>query len=112
MSYKVCHLNVAQTFTKAGYGEPSDGFMRLEKAIYGPRQSGLLSNDLLIVKLVTVHGMQQCTTDPCVLRLIRARKVVVILTVHVDDMVVTCPRGEVGKLLLVLNEDFTTNDFK
>ena len=62
------------------------------------------------MKLVTVHGMEQYKSDPCVFRLIRGGKIVLILTVHVDDMAVAGSRKEVDKLLVVLNEDFTIND--
>lgn len=56
--------------------------------------------------------MEQCKTGPCALRLTREGKVVLNLTVHVDDKTVRVagPRDEVDKLLLVLNEDFTTNN--
>ena len=53
----------------------------------------------MVVKLVQVHGMEQCKTDPCVFRLIREGIVVMIMTVHVDDMAVAGPREEVDKLL-------------
>ena len=69
-----------------------------------------LWNDLLVEKLVQVRGVEQCKNDPCVFRLIREGIVVMIMTVHVDDMTVAGPREEVDKLLEVLNEDFTTND--
>ena len=36
--------------------------------------------------------------------------VVLVLAVHVDDMAVAGPRDEVDKLLVTLNEDFTTVD--
>ena len=49
-------------------------------------------------------------TDPCVFRLIREGKLVLILAVHVDDMVVAGTRVEVNKLLVTLNKDFETND--
>ena len=49
-------------------------------------------------------------TDPCMFRLIREGKVVLILTVHVDDMAVARTRVEVDKLFVTLNTDFTTND--
>ena len=49
-------------------------------------------------------------TDPCVFRLIREGKVVLILTVHVDDMAVAGTGVEVDKLLVTLNTNFTTND--
>ena len=50
-------------------------------------------------------------TDPCVFRLIREGKLVLILTVHVDDMPVAGTRVKVNKLLVTLNKDFETNDF-
>ena len=80
------------------------------EGLYSLKQSSLLWNDLLVVKLVTVHDMEQCKPDPCVLRLIPEGKIVLILTVHVDDMAVAGSREKVDKLLVVLNEDFTTND--
>ena len=40
-----------------GYGELSGKYVDLEKAFYGLKQSGLLWNDLLVEKLVTVHGI-------------------------------------------------------
>ena len=49
-------------------------------------------------------------TDPCVFRLIREGKLVLILTVHVDDMTVAGTRVEVNKLLVTLYKDFETND--
>ena len=66
--------------------------MDLEKALYGLKQSSLLWNDLLVDKLVPVHGLEQCTTDPCGFRLILEGKLVLILAVHVDDMAVAGSR--------------------
>ena len=47
-----------------GCGELSGKYLDLEKALHGLKQSGLLWNDLLVDKLVSVHGMEQCMTDP------------------------------------------------
>ena len=92
LQYKEYHLEVVQGFTKAtldyevymklpgGCGDLSGKYVRLEKALYGLKQSGLLWNDLLVVKLITVHGMEQCKSDPCVFRLILEGKTVRILT--------------------------------
>ena len=122
MGFKIYHLYVKQAFTNAkldckivmklpgGCGELSGKYVDLENALYGLMQSGLLWNDLLVDKLVSVHGMEQCMTDPCVFRLIREGKVVLILSVHVDDMAVAGTRSEVNKLLATLNKDFETND--
>ena len=45
-----------------GCDDLSGKFVRLEKALHGLRQSGLLWNDLLVVKMVHVHDMEQCKT--------------------------------------------------
>ena len=62
------------------------------------------------MKLVTVHGMEECKSDPCVFRLVREGKIVLILAVHVDDIAGAGPRDEVDKLVVVLSDDLTTND--
>ena len=122
MGLKTYHLDVKQASTKTkldckivmklpgGCGELSGKYVDLEKGLYGLKQSGLLWNDLLVDKLVSVHSMEQCMTDPCVFRLIREGKLVLILAVHVDDMTVAGTRVEVNKLLVTLNKDFETND--
>lgn len=51
-----------------GCGNLSGKYVDLKKALYGLRQSGILWMDSLVTKLVTVHGMKQCKTDPCVFR--------------------------------------------
>ena len=91
MGFKTYHLDVKQAFTKAkldckivmklpgGCGELSGKYVDLEKALYGLKQSGLLWNNLLVDKLVSVHDMEQCMTDPCVFHLIREGKLVLIL---------------------------------
>ena len=57
-----------------------------------------------LVLILVLHG--QCMTDPCVFRLIREGKLVLILVVHVDDMAVAGTKVEVNKLLVTLNKDF------
>ena len=122
IGFKTYHLDVKQAFTKTqldckvvmklpgGCGELSGKYVDLKKGLYGLKQSGLLWNDLLVDKLVSVHGMEQCMTDPCEFRLIREDKLVLIVAVHVDDMAVTGTRVDVSRLLVELNKDFETND--
>ena len=115
-------MDTTQAFTQAdldctvymklpqGCGSLSGKIVRLEKALYGLRQSGLLWNGLLVQKLVMKHGMEQCKTDPCVFRKMRDDKLVMILVVHVDDIAVAGVDDEIVKLEKVLNEDFTTTN--
>ena len=106
----VYHMNTAQAFTQAnldgtvymklpqGCGSLSGKTVRLEKALYGLRQSGLLWNELLVDKLVTRHGMEQCKTDPCVFRKFRDGRLVMIMVVHVDDMAVAGEDDDLAEL--------------
>ena len=48
--------------------------------------------------------------DPCIFRKIEKGVIVLILAVHVDDMAAAGLKIEVDKLLVTLNEDFTTVD--
>ncbi|CAN0145950.1 unnamed protein product [Ascophyllum nodosum] len=76
MGFKTYHLDVREAFTKAKLdckiamklpgrcGELSGKYVELEEALYGLKQSGLLWNGLLVDNLVSVHGMEQCMTDP------------------------------------------------
>ena len=85
-------------------------YVDLQKALYGLKLSGLLWNDLLVAKLTKNHGMEQCMADPCIFRKIEKDVIVLILVVHVDDMAVAGLKIEVDKVLVALNEDFTTVD--
>ena len=119
--YTTSHFDVKQAFTQApldykvimklpgGCGDLSGKYVELKKALYGLKQSGALWNNLLVTKLAK-HGMEQCKADPCVFRKIVKGEVILVLAVHVDDMAVAGPRDEVDKLLVTLNEDFTTVD--
>ena len=77
MGFKTYHLDVKQAFTKAkldckivmklpgGCDELSGKYVDLEKTLYGLKQSGLLWNDLLVDKIVSVHGMAlRVSSDP------------------------------------------------
>lgn len=47
------------------------------------------------MKLVAVHGMERCKTDPCVFVCSgKGKLVLIIVTVHADDMAVAGPREE------------------
>ena len=82
-------------------------YVDLQKALYGLKQSGLRWNDLLVTKLTTKHGMEQCMADPCIFRKIE-KGVIVLILAYVDDMAVAGLKIEVDKF--TLNEDFTTVD--
>ena len=95
------HLDIAQAFIQAnlseeiymklppGCGELSGKIMRLNKTLYGLKQSALEFNKLLSGKLGGL-GFEQSASDPCVFRLLGSRKedVQTLLVCHVDDIMV------------------------
>jgi hypothetical protein len=71
-----------------GYSDGTNKVCKLNKSLYGLKQAGKMWNDELN-KTLTASGLKRCEADPCVyvMRADEGRSVL-ILTVHVDDMVV------------------------
>ena len=96
---KIFHLDVAQAFVRAkldheiymklpgGCGDMSGTTVRLNRSLYGLKQSGRQWAGLL-VETVVEYCMEQCRTDPCVFRMVVDGKVELIMAVHVDDIVI------------------------
>ena len=70
-----------------GCGEMSEKIVRLNRSLYGLKQSGRQWAGLL-VETVVEYGMEQCRIDPCVFRMVVHGKVELIMAVHVDDNVI------------------------
>ena len=70
-----------------GCGDMSGKIVRLNRSLYGLKQSGRQWAELL-VETVVKYGMEQCRTDPCVFRMVVDGKVQLIMAVHVDDIVI------------------------
>ena len=70
-----------------GCGKRSGKVVKLKHALYGVKQTGRQWLALLCKPfLVDKFGMEQCRADPCVLRKMENKEVVLILAVHVDDL--------------------------
>ena len=104
----IFRLDVAQAFVRAkldaeiymklvgACGDMSGKIVRLNRSLYGLKQSGRQWAGLL-VKTVVEYGMDQGRTDPCVFRMVVNGKVELIMAVHVDD-VVNAGSGETCRL--------------
>ena len=66
----------------------SEKIVRLNRSLYGLKQSGRQWAGLL-VETVVEYGMEQCRTDPCGFRIVVNGKVELIMAVHVDDIAIT-----------------------
>ena len=70
-----------------GCGDMSGKIVRLNRSLYGLKQSGRQWAGVL-VETVVEFGMEQSRTDPCVCCMVVDGKVELIMAVHVDDIVI------------------------
>ena len=91
------------------FGENSKKAAKLEKEIYGLKQSGRNWGHGCADTLIA-DGFEQCKADPFIFRKIVDRVVVLIIGVYVDDLLVGGSQEDCKPLPLSLNEKFPTND--
>ena len=115
------HFDVAQAYIRAsldeevymklpgGCGEKSRKTTKLERAIYGLKQSGRKWGHLCVDTLIE-PGFEQCKADPCVFRIVVDGNVVMIVGVYVDDLSIGGSEEDCESLLASLNKKFPTND--
>ena len=115
------HFDVAQAYIRAsldeevymklpdGCGEKSRKTTKLERAIYGLKQSGQKWGHLCADTLIE-HGFEQCKADPCVFQKVVDGAVVMIVGVYVDDLLIGGSEEDWESLLASLNKKFPTND--
>ena len=115
------HFDVAQAYIRAsldeevymklpgGCGEQSKRTAKLERAIYGLKQSGRKWGPLCADTLIT-DRFEQCKADPCIFRTVVDGVVVMIVGVYVDDLLVGASDEDCESLLVSLNKTFPTND--
>ena len=115
------HFDVAQAYIRAslyeevymklpgGCGEKSRKTTKLERAIYGLKQSGRKWGHLCADTLIE-HGFEQCKAGPCVFRKVVDGAVVMIVGVYVDDLFIGGSEEDCESLLASLNKKFPTND--
>ena len=93
----------------AGCGEQSKRTAKLERTIYGLKQSerqwGHLCADTLIA-----DGFEQCKADSFIFRKVVDGVVVMIVGVYVNDLILGGSEKDCESLLASLNKKFPTND--
>ena len=115
------HFDVAQAYIRAsldeevymtlpgGCGEKPRKTTKLERTIYGLKQSGRKWSHLCADTLIE-HGSEQCKADLCVFRKVVDGAVVMIVGVYVDDLLIGGSEEDCESLLASLNKKFPTND--
>ncbi|CAB1107644.1 unnamed protein product [Ectocarpus sp. CCAP 1310/34] len=114
---KLAHWDVKQAYIHAklkeeiylrfpeGCGSMSGKVVKVERALYGLKQSGrewgFEAADALIE-----NGYEQCRVDPCVFRKVVDGEVVGLIVIYVDDILVAADEGEREELFASLNKKF------
>ncbi|CAB1096840.1 unnamed protein product [Ectocarpus sp. CCAP 1310/34] len=92
-----------------GCGSMSGKVVKVERALYGLKQSGrewwFEAADALIE-----NGYEQCRVDPCVFRKVVDGEVVGLIVIYVDDILVAADEGEREELFASLNKKFPVKD--
>ena len=93
-----------------GYKKNNMGYWKLNKALYGLRQSGRAWNEKLNNTLLKLN-FRRLISEPCIyVRRNKENKIVCILGVYVDDILLTCEENEIIKTKKQLNENFKLTD--
>ena len=115
------HFDVAQAYIRAsldeevymklpgGCGEQSNRTAKLERAIYGLKQSGRKWGHICADTLIR-DGFKQRKADPCIFRMVAYGVVVMIVGVYVDDLFVGRSDEDCESSLASLSKKFPTND--
>ncbi|CAN0299130.1 unnamed protein product [Ectocarpus fasciculatus] len=118
---KLSHWDVKQAYIHAklkeevymklppGCGSMSGKFAKLERALYGLKQSGR-EWGYEAADTLTENGFEQSRADPCIFRKMVDGVVKMIIAIYVDDLLVAGSEEECDALLASLNKKFPTND--
>ena len=68
-----------------GCGEKSGKVLRLNRSLYGLKQTSRSWHDHLLAHMKSL-GFEQSPADPCVMRLIESGPVSILTVAHVDDL--------------------------
>ena len=118
---KIVHLDVTQAFDRAKldaeiYMKLPDGCVDMSgKIVHHNRSQNSLKQSGrqragLLVETVVEYGMEQCRTDTCVFCMVVDGKVELMMTVHVDDIVVEWSDETCRDFNAALTTSFPTNN--
>jgi len=87
------------------------GFWRLNKALYGLRQSGRQWFET-ISKFIINQNFTQLKSDPCIFKKnYRNNKVICIIGVYVDDMIICGIASEIQKIINKIKSNFKISNY-
>eukprot|EP00752_Nemacystus_decipiens_P011252 g10000.t1 len=118
---RLSHWDIKQAYTHAklkeevylrlpdGCGEMSGRVVKVERALYGLKQSGrewgFEAADALIE-----NGYEQCRVDPCVFRKMVDGEVISLIVIYVDDIMLAADEEERKELFASLQKRFPVKD--
>ena len=81
------------------------GFWKLNKALYGLRQSGRQWN-ITITNFLIKNGYTQLISEKCIFKKIIENKLVCIIGLYVDDMIITGENYEINEIINIIKNNF------
>ena len=100
-----------EIYMKAPEGDPyhDKGFWKLKKALYGLKQAAREWNEN-ISNFIQNMGFKRLISEPCMFVKYKGSKVVCIISVYVDDFLVTGTDEEIENSVKLLKEKYTITD--
>ena len=81
------------------------GFWKLNKAVYGLKQSGRRWNQT-ITKFLNKNGFKQIKSEKCIFKYSKNNKTKCIIGLYVDDMIITGEDKEIQNIITKIKEKF------
>jgi len=74
------------------------GYWKLNKVLYGLKQSERVWNETITVFLENI-GFQQLVSEPCIFKKVNKENTSCIIGIYVDDMIITGKDQEISKTI-------------
>jgi len=81
------------------------GYWKLNKVLYGLKQSERVWNETITVFLENI-GFQQLVSEPCIFKKVNKESTSCIIGIYVDDMIITDKDQEISKTIKLIKEKF------
>lgn len=110
LDIKAAYLNAeldTDIYVTIPQGDPNfgRGYWKLNKALYGLRQSGRQWN-LTITNFLIKNGYTQLISEKCIFKKIKNNKLICIIGLYVDDMVITGEEDEIKDIIDIIKNNF------
>jgi len=86
------------------------GFWKLNKALYGLRQSGRQWFET-ISTFIKEQGFHQLKSDPCIFRKLKDNKIICLIGIYVDNMIISSNNYEINDIINKIKSKFKISNY-